>query len=96
MQREDLVGSTFTISSLGEMGGVLATPIINYPEVGVLGVHRLMQRPAVYEGEIVPRWLMNLSLSLDHRVVDGWDGAVFMQEMKKLLESPETICAEIA
>src|SRR5690606_10286959 len=75
--REDLTGSTFTISSLGKLGGVLATPIINFPEVGILGVHEMKERPAVRDGQIVIRWLMNLSISLDHRLVDGWDGAMF-------------------
>lgn len=84
----EMKGSTFTISSLGALGGVLATPIINHPEVGIVGVHKCSQKPAVVDGEIVPRWLMNLSISLDHRVVDGWDGAMFLQDVKAQLEEP--------
>jgi pyruvate dehydrogenase E2 component (dihydrolipoamide acetyltransferase) len=95
IQRDELVGSTFTISSLGSLGGVMATPIINFPEAGVLGVHKMSQRPAVVDGEIVPRWLMNLSISLDHRIVDGWDGAMFLAEVKSLLEDPTLMFMEM-
>ena len=84
----EMKGSTFTISSLGALGGVMATPIINHPEVGIVGVHKCSQKPAVVDGEIVPRWLMNLSISLDHRVVDGFDGAMFLQDVKAQLEEP--------
>lgn len=94
-RREELVGSTFTISSLGKLGGVLATPIINFPEVGIMGVHELKQRPAVVDGQIVARWLMNLSISLDHRLVDGWDGAMFLQDVKALLEDPTLMFMEM-
>jgi pyruvate dehydrogenase E2 component (dihydrolipoamide acetyltransferase) len=93
--REDLTGSTFTISSLGKLGGVMATPIINFPEVGILGVHKMEERPAVRNGQIVARWLMNLSISLDHRLVDGWDGAMFLQDVKSLLEDPTTMFLEM-
>jgi pyruvate dehydrogenase E2 component (dihydrolipoamide acetyltransferase) len=93
--RDDLVGSTFTISSLGKLGGVLATPIINFPEVGVIGVHELKERPAVRDGQIVARWIMNLSISLDHRLVDGWDGAMFLQSVKQLLEDPTLMFMEM-
>lgn len=93
--REDLTGSTFTITSLGKLGGVLATPIINFPEVGILGVHKLEQKPAVRNGQIVARWLMNLSISLDHRLVDGWDGAMFLQGVKDLLEDPTLMFMEM-
>jgi pyruvate dehydrogenase E2 component (dihydrolipoamide acetyltransferase) len=93
--RDDLTGSTFTISSLGKLGGVMATPIINFPEVGVLGVHKMEERPAVRGGQIVARWLMNLSISLDHRLVDGWDGAMFLQDVKALLEDPTTMFMEM-
>jgi pyruvate dehydrogenase E2 component (dihydrolipoamide acetyltransferase) len=92
---DELTGSTFTISSLGKLGGVLATPILNFPEVGILGIHKIEQRPAVRNGEIVPRWLMNLSISLDHRLVDGWDGAMFLQDVKALLEDPTTMFMEM-
>jgi pyruvate dehydrogenase E2 component (dihydrolipoamide acetyltransferase) len=93
--RDELTGSTFTITSLGKLGGVLATPIINFPEVGILGVHKLEQKPAVRDGQIVARWLMNLSISLDHRLVDGWDGAMFLQDVKTLLEDPTTMFMEM-
>ena len=93
--RDDLTGSTFTISSLGKLGGVMATPIINFPEVGIVGVHKMEERPAVRGGQIVARWLMNLSISLDHRVVDGRDGAMFLQDVKSLLEDPTTMFMEM-
>jgi pyruvate dehydrogenase E2 component (dihydrolipoamide acetyltransferase) len=93
--RDDLVGSTFTISSLGKLGGVLATPILNFPEVGILGVHELKERPAVVDGQIAIRWMMNLSISLDHRLVDGWDGAMFLQSVKQLLEDPTLMFMEM-
>jgi pyruvate dehydrogenase E2 component (dihydrolipoamide acetyltransferase) len=93
--RDELTGSTFTISSLGKLGGVLATPIINFPEVGILGVHKIEEKPAVRDGEIVIRSLMNLSISLDHRLVDGWDGAMFLQDVKALLEDPTLMFMEM-
>ena len=92
--REELTGSTFTITSLGKLGGVLATPIINLPEVAILGVHKIEERPAVRHGQIVIRHLMNLSISVDHRLADGWDGAMFVQEVKALLEDPTTMFME--
>jgi pyruvate dehydrogenase E2 component (dihydrolipoamide acetyltransferase) len=95
VRREELTGSTFTITSLGKLGGVMATPIINFPEVGILGVHEMKERPAVKDGQIVIRWLMNLSISLDHRLVDGWDGAMFLQDVKALLEDPTTMFLEM-
>ncbi len=93
--RDELTGSTFTISSLGKLGGVMATPIVNFPEVGIVGVHKIEERPAVRNGQIVARWLMNLSISLDHRLVDGWDGAMFLQDVKSLLEDPTTMFMEM-
>jgi pyruvate dehydrogenase E2 component (dihydrolipoamide acetyltransferase) len=93
--RDELVGSTFTISSLGKLGGVLATPIINFPEVAILGVHKIEERPAVRDGAIVARWLMNLSISIDHRLADGYDGAMFLQDVKALLEDPTTMFMEM-
>jgi pyruvate dehydrogenase E2 component (dihydrolipoamide acetyltransferase) len=93
--REELTGSTFTISSLGKLGGLHATPIINFPEVGILGVHKIEQRPVVLDGEIVARWRMNLSISLDHRIVDGWDGAMFVQDVKSMLEDPTIMFMEM-
>ena len=93
--RDELTGSTFTISSLGKLGGVLATPIINFPEVAILGVHKIEERPAVRDGQIVIRSLMNLSISVDHRLADGWDGAMFLQDVKTLLEDPTTMFMEM-
>jgi pyruvate dehydrogenase E2 component (dihydrolipoamide acetyltransferase) len=93
--REDLTGSTFTISSLGKLGGVMATPIINFPEVAIVGVHKIEERPAVRDGQIVIRSLMNLSISVDHRLADGWDGAMFLQDVKALLEDPTTMFMEM-
>ena len=93
--REDLVGSTFTITSLGAWGGVMATAIINPPEVAILGVHRIARRPAVVGDKIEIRELMNLSLSFDHRVVDGFDAAQFVAEIKRALEAPAHLAAEV-
>ncbi|MBZ5715569.1 dihydrolipoamide acetyltransferase family protein [Nannocystis pusilla] len=91
-RREDLTGGTFTISSLGNIGGVLATPIINFPEVGILGVHAIRKVPIVDERDnIVVGHLMNLSVSLDHRVVDGFEGANFLQEVRRFLEDPNLL-----
>jgi 2-oxoisovalerate dehydrogenase E2 component (dihydrolipoyl transacylase) len=86
--REELSGSTITISSLGPMGGIASTPVINRPEVAILAVNKLKEVPVVVDGELEIRKMMNLSLSCDHRVVDGWDAALFMQDLKKLVESP--------
>ena len=88
---EELTGSTFTITSLGKLGGLGATPIINKPEVGILGVHNAKERAVVRNGQIVVRRMMNLSSSWDHRVVDGHDGATLVQKVKTLLENPATI-----
>ncbi|MCP4444059.1 MAG: 2-oxo acid dehydrogenase subunit E2 [Myxococcales bacterium] len=93
--REDLSNSTFTISSLGKLGGLMATPIINFPEAGILGVHKMEQRPAVRDGELCIRWKMNLAISLDHRLVDGYDGAIFVQDVKALLEDPTMMFMEM-
>jgi 2-oxoisovalerate dehydrogenase E2 component (dihydrolipoyl transacylase) len=86
--REELSGSTITISSLGPMGGIASTPVINRPEVAIVAVNKVKEVPAVVDGELEVRKMMNLSLSCDHRVVDGWDAALFMQDLKKLIESP--------
>ena len=88
---EDLSGSTFTITSLGRDGGLGATPIINKPEVSILGVHKANERPLVYNGRIEIRRVMNLSSSFDHRVVDGADGAALIQHLKRMLQHPATI-----
>lgn len=93
--RDELVGSTFTITSLGKLGGVLATPIINYPEVAIMGVHKIKEVPAVRDGQIVIRQVMNLSISLDHRIVDGYEGAMFLQHVVSLLEDPTQLFMEL-
>jgi len=93
--REELTGGTFTISSLGQLGGVLATPIINFPESAIMGVHKISERPAVRNGQIVARHLMNLSISVDHRIADGYDGAMFLQEVKTYLEDPTVLFMEM-
>lgn len=97
LTRAELTGSTFTITSLGALGGVLATPILNYPEVAILGVHKIARRP-VYrpDGTIGPADLMNLSVSLDHRVIDGFEGAQFLATVKAYLEDPHRLFAEMA
>lgn len=91
-QREELTGSTITISSLGSLGGVVSTPIINHPEVAIIGVNKIATRP-VWDGksQFVPRKMMNLSSSFDHRVIDGWDAATFIQRLRLLLETPALI-----
>lgn len=89
--REDLAGSTITITSLGALGGVATTPVINYPEVAIVGVNKLLERPVVRAGQIVVRKMMNLSCSFDHRVVDGWNAAEFVQALKNFLEQPATL-----
>jgi 2-oxoisovalerate dehydrogenase E2 component (dihydrolipoyl transacylase) len=91
ISRDELNGSTFTVTSLGRMGGLAATPIINHPEVGILGVNKAIDRPVVYQGQIAIRHIMHVSGSFDHRVVDGADGAVFVQCIKDQLEHPATI-----
>jgi 2-oxoisovalerate dehydrogenase E2 component (dihydrolipoyl transacylase) len=92
--REELSGSTITITSLGAMGGLVTTPIINAPEVAIVGVNKIMIRP-VWDGSgFIPRKMMNLSSSFDHRVIDGWDAATFVQRIKTLLETPAMIFVE--
>src|SRR4249919_1920235 len=86
--REELSGSSITLSSLGPMGGVTSTPVINRPEVAVIAVNKVRELPMIIDGELEARKLMNLSLSCDHRVVDGWDAASFMQAMKGYIENP--------
>ena len=86
--RDELAGSTITISSLGALGGIASTPILNAPEVAIVGVNRIVERPAFVGGQIAARKLMNLSSSFDHRIIDGWDAASFVQEIKALLEQP--------
>ena len=91
--REELSGSTVTISSLGPMGGIVSTPVINRPEVAILAVNKVKEMPVVVDGELEIRKMMNLSLSCDHRVVDGWDAASFIQDLRKLLENPLRLLA---
>jgi 2-oxoisovalerate dehydrogenase E2 component (dihydrolipoyl transacylase) len=86
--REDLTGSTITLTSLGALGGVAATPVINSPEVAIVGPNKLVERPVVRDGQIVVRTLMNLSSSFDHRIVDGHDAARFVQRLKRMIEQP--------
>jgi pyruvate/2-oxoglutarate dehydrogenase complex dihydrolipoamide acyltransferase (E2) component len=93
---EDLGGGTFTITSLGQQGGLFATPILNFPEVGILGVHRIKQKPVVRDGEIVVGDVMLLSLSFDHRIIDGHVGAAFAYEIIGYLEDPDRLFLEMA
>jgi 2-oxoisovalerate dehydrogenase E2 component (dihydrolipoyl transacylase) len=86
--RDELTGSTITVTSLGALGGLAATPVINYPEVAIVGVNRIAERPVVREGQVVIRKMMNLSSSFDHRIVDGWEAASFIQRIKRYLEQP--------
>ena len=88
---DELTGSTITITSLGAMGGLGATPIINHPEVSIVSIHAARDRAVVREGEIVVRRMMNLTASFDHRIIDGYDGALLIQELKSMLEYPATI-----
>ena len=88
---DELTGSTITITSLGAMGGLGATPIINHPEVSIVSIHAARNRAVVREGEIVVRKMMNLTSSFDHRIIDGYDGALLIQELKSMLEYPATI-----
>lgn len=90
-RREELSGSTITITSLGAMGGIVTTPVINAPEVAIIGVNKMLERPMYRNGMLVPRLIMNLSSSFDHRIVDGFDAAEFIQAIKALLEHPATL-----
>ncbi|MBY8822397.1 dihydrolipoamide acetyltransferase family protein [Sphingomonas colocasiae] len=91
---EELSGSTLTITSLGPLGGVATTPVINRPEVAIIGPNRVIERPVIRNGEIAVAKLMNLSISCDHRVVDGWDAASYVQAIRKLLETPVLLFAD--
>ena len=86
--RDELTGSTITLTSLGALGGIVSTPVINHPEVAIVGVNRMVERPMLKNGQVVARQLMNLSSSFDHRVVDGMDAAQFIQAIRALLETP--------
>jgi 2-oxoisovalerate dehydrogenase E2 component (dihydrolipoyl transacylase) len=89
--REELVGSTITVTSLGKLGGIASTPIINAPEVAIIGLNKAVERPVVHQGAVVVRRIMNLSSSFDHRFVDGYDAAAMIQALKERLEHPATI-----
>jgi len=95
-QREDLGGSTFTVSSLGKLGGLMAPPIINYPEVSIMGVHAIKKKPVVRGNDIVVGDVMLLSFSFDHRIIDGDVGAVFAQEIVSFLENPDRLLVEMS
>jgi len=90
-KREELSGSTITITSLGALGGIVTTPVINAPEVAILGVNKMVERPMVRQGQIVIRQMMNLSSCFDHRMVDGFDAAEFIQHIRAQLENPATL-----
>ena len=92
--REELTGSTITLTSLGALGGIMSTPVINHPEVAIVGVNRIVERPMLSGGQLVARQLMNLSSSFDHRVVDGMDAARFIQAVRALLETPTLLFVE--
>lgn len=92
--REELSGSTITISSLGALGGIVSTPVINSPEVAIIGVNKMVERPMIRNGQVVARKMMNLSSSFDHRVVDGMDAAQFIQTIRGYLECPATLFIE--
>jgi len=90
-KRDELMGSTITITSLGKLGGIVTTPVINLPEVAIIGVNKAVDRPMVVDGQVVIRKMMNLSSTFDHRFVDGYDAAMMIQEVKAMLEQPATI-----
>jgi pyruvate dehydrogenase E2 component (dihydrolipoamide acetyltransferase) len=96
VQKEDLGGTSFTISSLGKLGGLMAPPIINYPEVGIMGVHAMKRKPVVKGDQIVIGDVMNLSFSFDHRIIDGDVGAGFAQEIIGYLENPDRLLVEMS
>ncbi|HKS89759.1 MAG TPA: dihydrolipoamide acetyltransferase family protein, partial [Stellaceae bacterium] len=89
--RQELSGSTITVTSLGALGGIAATPVINHPEVAIVGVNRIAERPVARDGQIAIRKMMNLSSSFDHRIVDGWEAASFIQRIKQSLEQPAVL-----
>jgi len=89
--REELTGSTITITSLGPLGGIVTTPVINWPEVAIVGVNKVVERPVVRDGQVVIRQIMNLSSSFDHRIVDGLRAATFVQGLRACLEAPATM-----
>jgi 2-oxoglutarate dehydrogenase E2 component (dihydrolipoamide succinyltransferase) len=91
---EDLQGGTFTITNGGVFGSLLSTPILNPPQVGILGMHRIQDRPVVVDGQIAVRPMMYVALSYDHRVVDGREAVLFLVRVKQLIEDPERLLLE--
>ena len=89
--REELSGSTITVTSLGTLGGITSTPVINHPEVAIIGPNKIVERPIVDGSFVTVRKMMNLSSSFDHRIVDGYDAALFVQRLKRLIEHPALI-----
>jgi 2-oxoisovalerate dehydrogenase E2 component (dihydrolipoyl transacylase) len=92
--RDELSGSTLTITSLGKLGGIVSTPVINHPEVAIVGINRIVARPMVRDGMVQVRQMMNLSSSFDHRVVDGAVAAAYIQRVRQMLETPATLFIE--
>jgi 2-oxoisovalerate dehydrogenase E2 component (dihydrolipoyl transacylase) len=92
--REEMIGSTITITSLGALGGIASTPVINSPEVAIVGVNKIAIKPVWRGAAFEPRKIMNLSSSFDHRITDGWDAAQFIQHLRSLLEAPAKIFME--
>jgi 2-oxoisovalerate dehydrogenase E2 component (dihydrolipoyl transacylase) len=92
--RDELAGSTITLTSLGALGGIASTPVVNRPEVAIVGVNKIIVKPVWRDGGFAPRKVMNLSSSFDHRVVDGYDAATFIQRLRELIETPATIFIE--
>ena len=90
-RRDELSGSTITITSLGKLGGIVTTPVVNMPEVAIVGVNRAVKRPMIVDDQVAVRLMMNLSSSFDHRFVDGYDAAAMIQLVKDLLEQPATL-----
>jgi 2-oxoisovalerate dehydrogenase E2 component (dihydrolipoyl transacylase) len=95
-RREELSGSTITVTSLGPLGGLSHTPVINHPEVAIIGPNKIIDRPVIRGGAIAVRKMMNISSSFDHRVVDGWDAAEFIQRIRALLERPPLLFMDAA
>ena len=94
-KREELSGSTITVTSLGDLGGLVSTPVINQPEVAIIGINRIAVRPQWQNNQLVPRKMMNLSSSFDHRMIDGYEAAAFIRRIRQLLEVPATLFIEV-
>ncbi len=95
LRPEDVGRSTFTVTSLGALGGLFATPVLNHPEVGILGIHRIRPTPVVRDGAVVVRDVMHVSVTSDHRVVDGDEAAAFAYDVIRLLEQPELLLMQL-